>query len=200
MTKLYAVKIGRQPGIYMTWPEAEKQVKGFSGAQYKSFKSSDDAVAYMSDTAPAPVAPAFEAPIFVAPVNQAEIYTDGSYRMGSYTWAIVVVINGQVVHSDAGVGTNADAVVMNNVAGELAASMRAAQWAVKNNMTAVIIHDYEGVAAWAEGSWKAKNSFTQSYSNYMSGKPVTFKQIKGHSGNTFNDMADKLAKAKLPPM
>ncbi|RIB26388.1 hypothetical protein C2G38_2064978 [Gigaspora rosea] len=33
----YAVKIGRQPGIYLTWDECLAQVKGFSGSKYKKF-------------------------------------------------------------------------------------------------------------------------------------------------------------------
>lgn len=35
----YVVKIGRKPGIYNTWAEAEKYVTGYSGAKYKSFKT-----------------------------------------------------------------------------------------------------------------------------------------------------------------
>ncbi|GIY71529.1 ribonuclease H1 [Caerostris darwini] len=33
----YAVRIGRRPGIYMTWAECEAQVKGFPKASYKKF-------------------------------------------------------------------------------------------------------------------------------------------------------------------
>jgi ribonuclease HI len=43
MTKFYAVKSGRKPGIYRDWIECEKQVKGFRGAIYKSFKTLKDA-------------------------------------------------------------------------------------------------------------------------------------------------------------
>lgn len=43
MSKFYAVKVGRNPGIYTTWSECEAQVKGFSGAQYKSFPKKQDA-------------------------------------------------------------------------------------------------------------------------------------------------------------
>lgn len=43
MTKFYAVKSGRQPGIYHTWNDCERQVKGFQGARYKSFKTLEDA-------------------------------------------------------------------------------------------------------------------------------------------------------------
>lgn len=35
----YAVAKGRASGIFMTWPDCEAQVKGFSGARYKKFDS-----------------------------------------------------------------------------------------------------------------------------------------------------------------
>ncbi|WP_286149303.1 RNase H1/viroplasmin domain-containing protein, partial [Thomasclavelia cocleata] len=37
MAKFYAVKIGRKPGIYLTWDECKQQVDKFKGAVYKSF-------------------------------------------------------------------------------------------------------------------------------------------------------------------
>ena len=48
--KYYVVWRGRQPGIYTSWADAEKQVKGFGAAQYKSFDSRKEAeAAYRSD-------------------------------------------------------------------------------------------------------------------------------------------------------
>lgn len=41
--KYYAVKIGRTPGIYMTWDECKSQVDKFPGAIYKSFKTLEEA-------------------------------------------------------------------------------------------------------------------------------------------------------------
>jgi len=37
--KFYVVWKGRKPGIYISWAECEEQVKGFAGAEYKSFGS-----------------------------------------------------------------------------------------------------------------------------------------------------------------
>lgn len=37
--KYYVVWEGRQKGIFETWQECEKQIKGFKGAKYKSFNS-----------------------------------------------------------------------------------------------------------------------------------------------------------------
>jgi len=37
--KYYAVLKGRKTGIFDSWEQCEEQIKGFSGALYKSFKS-----------------------------------------------------------------------------------------------------------------------------------------------------------------
>jgi ribonuclease HI len=42
-TKFYTVWKGRKPGVYTTWAECETQVKGFKGAEFKSFASKDAA-------------------------------------------------------------------------------------------------------------------------------------------------------------
>jgi ribonuclease HI len=44
-TKYYVVWKGRKPGIYTSWAECEAQVKGYPGAEYKSFGSRDMAEA-----------------------------------------------------------------------------------------------------------------------------------------------------------
>jgi len=50
--KYYVVWKGRTPGIFASWVEAEKQIKGFAGAQYKSFGSLPEAeAAYRSEYA-----------------------------------------------------------------------------------------------------------------------------------------------------
>jgi len=41
--KYYVVWKGHKPGVYDTWPECQKQILGFAGAIYKSFKSERDA-------------------------------------------------------------------------------------------------------------------------------------------------------------
>lgn len=43
MAKFYVVWKGRKTGIFASWEECEAQVKGFTGAEYKSFNSRDAA-------------------------------------------------------------------------------------------------------------------------------------------------------------
>lgn len=45
--KFYAVQRGRTPGVYVSWADCEKQVKGFSGAVYKSFPTMAEAEEFM---------------------------------------------------------------------------------------------------------------------------------------------------------
>jgi len=51
--KYYVVWKGRKTGIFTSWPEAEAQVKGFTGAQYKSFASLDEAKRAFAEGYPA---------------------------------------------------------------------------------------------------------------------------------------------------
>lgn len=48
--KYYVVWKGRKTGIFSTWAECEKQVKGFVGAQYKAFEKEAEAeMAYLAN-------------------------------------------------------------------------------------------------------------------------------------------------------
>jgi ribonuclease HI len=50
--RFYAVKVGKKPGIYKSWPECQKAVDGFSGAVFKGFEFKSDAKAYMAEKKP----------------------------------------------------------------------------------------------------------------------------------------------------
>ncbi len=53
--KFYAVRRGRQIGVFTTWAECQRQTVGFSGADFKSFPSVEAAEAWI-DSAGEPVA------------------------------------------------------------------------------------------------------------------------------------------------
>ncbi len=61
----YAVRIGREPGIYRTWDECKAQVDGYAKAQYKGFGSLEEAEEYMgfvNTKKPAPPMPSSAKP------------------------------------------------------------------------------------------------------------------------------------------
>ena len=47
--KYYGVAVGRSSGIYTDWATAEKQVKGFAGAKFKSFPTKAEAEAWLEN-------------------------------------------------------------------------------------------------------------------------------------------------------
>ena len=45
--KFYAVRKGRETGVFNSWAECSRQINGFSGAEYKSFKTAAEAMDYV---------------------------------------------------------------------------------------------------------------------------------------------------------
>lgn len=46
--KYYAVRKGKETGIFTSWEECEEKVKGYSGAEYKKFSRKDLAEEYVN--------------------------------------------------------------------------------------------------------------------------------------------------------
>ncbi len=190
--KYYAVKIGRIPGIYTSWDECKKQVSGFSNAKYKSFESKEEADQYISENSD------------IMFKTEIEAYVDGSYSetLKKYAYGCVIIKDGQVIHKMSGNSANADFIEMRNVAGELQAAVQAVRWAINNKIKSIrIYHDYQGIASWANGEWKANKRGTQEYASFInncsSNIHIEFTKVKGHSGLKYNEMADNLARMGL---
>lgn len=198
----YAVKVGRNPGIYDKWKDAEPQVKGFKGAVYQKFKTLPEAEKFMFGTASEEANG--DKPLEKSKEDIFEIYVDGSYteeKPDCYASGIVVLKNGVVVKTFSNI-SQGPASKMRNVAGELSAACRAFKYCYEEGIGRVtIFYDYEGIAAWCTGEWKANNQYTQKYKAYYDEMSkyieISFEKVKGHSGNKFNNLADALAKRAL---
>lgn len=128
-----------------------------------------------------------------------EIYTDGSYKNGHSTksgWAFVVVHQGILIHEESGI-TAEDALSW-NIDGEAEAAWRAAEWCRYHGCNAIIYSDYIGIPKCAKGEWKAKSAPLKLLKAKVLGMDyIVWKWVKGHSGNEWNDRADRLAGAAL---
>jgi ribonuclease H-related protein len=194
--KFYGVKTGRSPGVYKTWAECQKQIIGYSGAMFKSFATEREAKDYVAG---ASLLSGVYSNAYQPPQKQFDVYVDGSFNGSNYGWAFAVFDKDAEVFHDSGVGENPEAIKIRNVAGELAATMRAIQWAATEGVSIIIHHDYTGIAAWAKGEWKAKGEFTQAYVRFV--QPhlhrIAFNKVAGHTGVTGNELVDQLAGAAL---
>lgn len=217
MKKYYAVKKGRRVGIYNTWNECKKQVDGYSGAKYKSFKNKEDALDFISITNEKqenPIKPVhYDSCKFIKEViidldipvtkrtQNLVVYVDGSNKQTDiYGFGVVCIDNGIDITHFYGYGYNNEMRMMRNVSGEMLGAINAVEYAVKHHYkTLKIYYDYYGIEKWVTGEWKAKNEFTQMYRDFMRNQPVdiSFEKVEAHTGVEFNELADKLAKKAI---
>ncbi len=201
--KYYAVRKGRIPGIYLTWNDCKAQTDGFSGAEYKSFMTRDQAVAYVEGEAAVEIETKTQNGIPVTDEKNAVAYVDGSYNnvTKEFSYGVVMFHNGEEKHFSEKVD-DIKMAEMRNVAGEIKGAECAMRYAIENNCeTLVIYHDYEGIAKWCTGAWKANKEGTIAYKEYYdqinSSLAIEFRKVKGHSGDRYNDVADRLAKSAI---
>lgn len=188
MAKYYAVKQGRNPGIYSSWDECKKQVEKYKGAIYKSFTSLDEAKNFIKEEKIE-----FDGGLIA--------YVDGSYNVKTkeYGFGCVLIEDQKVVKELYGRGNDENYGSMRNVAGEILGSVCAMEYALNNGYEGVCIYyDYEGIEKWANGLWKANKAGTQEYQekvkSYRQSLKIAFVKVLAHSGDFYNERADQLAK------
>lgn len=203
----YAVKNGRHPGVYSTWEECLNQVMGFSNAKYKKFSNVHDAVKFLKDENEEIITVNAEenTNFYNKEIENNEyiepfVFTDGSFIEGNnYYGSGVFIKNKERVYPYAFYGNNPEYIKSRNVAGELAAVMYALNKCIQLNYSEIhLYYDYVGIENWATGTWKCNKNLTKIYKSYYDkcskNIKVHFHHVKGHSGNEYNELVDKLAK------
>lgn len=190
--KYYAVKKGYNPGVYSTWKDCQSQVSGFSNALFKVFESYEDAEKYMEND-----------DVVKIPETEAIAYVDGSCSQSEniFSYGVVIFWKGEEHHFCKRY-VDSPLFEMRNVAGEIKGAQRAMRYCLNHGIKSITIyHDYEGISRWCTGDWEAKKDGTKKYRDYYNKASKTvdiyFVKVKGHSGDKYNDLADKLAKKGL---
>ncbi len=202
----YAVQKHPDPtkvGIYSSWTACEAVVKGVPGVIYKGFATEVEATAFLGkdgyDPKPKP------AEIKVPDTPYA--FVDGSYNpntgvagYGGFLYGPLRSDGTRVQMLVLGTVSDKEFCKQRNVAGEVAGATRAVELARERRYDDLtIIHDYMGIASWANGSWKAGNAYTQRYAASVldaraDGMQIRFVHAQAHTGIEGNEMADRLAK------
>lgn len=193
--KVYAVKKGRETGIFSTWEECKQKVHGFPGAQYKSFSTLKEAQDYLQGTINR------EMPE-ISPEEVCTAYVDGSFDQSrkAYSYGCILLYQGKRIEMSKAFFQGEDAD-MRNVAGELEGAMAAMAYCRDNEIPLLhLYYDYQGIESWATGEWKRNKPGTIRYKAFydsLDKLQVVFHKVKGHSGVELNEAVDKLAKAAL---
>lgn len=202
--KYYAVKVGMQRGIFRTWEECRINVSGYPGAEFKSFKRKADACAYLG------IEYVEDEPEDISGQKDGwkegdcvKIYVDGSYNSASKEFSYGMVVlgeNGEEKFNHK--FDDGELASMHNVAGEIKGAEAAMQYGVDHHLKEIeIYHDYEGIAKWCLGTWKANKEATKAYKAFYDEisqqMKIKFIKVTSHSNNKYNDMADQLAREAL---
>ena len=204
--KVYAVKKGRETGLFTDWDTCKKQVDGFPGAEYRSFTDPQDALAYLglANSGQTILTKSPTGDTSVSDDGRVRAYVDGSFDSATSAFAcgVVILIPGSEPVELSKSYEDEDAAVHRNVAGEVMGATLAINYCQEHGIDKVTIyHDYEGISKWANDEWKANHLLTQRYKQFVATSRATmtidFVKVKAHSGDKYNEIADKLAKKAL---
>jgi ribonuclease HI len=192
--KFYAVRAGKETGIFSSWEECKVLVYGFAGAEFKSFTNKQSAEHYMKYGRKCENENN-------APAEGIAAYVDGSFRDGVSSYGCVILKDGVVVEELS--GSDDSFPESRNIYGEVLGVQKAVEWGIANGHAAMAIYyDYSGIEKWATSDWRANSHVSRKYKAYMDKiserVTVSFKKVTAHSGDFFNERADKLARGALP--
>ena len=196
MPKYYAVRQGHATGIFETWAECQKVINGFSGAEYKSFPTREEALAYINGD-----------DIYIKQIDKdlsegfIVAYTDGSYNKDTneFSYGICIIDfdkNETLLCSKINYPPFAKSA---NISGEVYGVITALDWAVSNGYEKIkIYHDLLSISKWASGEYSATSDIAKFYvdklnTHYKGFIEYQFEKVKGHSNNPYNEKADHLA-------
>lgn len=181
-----------------TWDKAKTLIASCpKNALYKGFKTKDEAEAFIAN--PTYKKPEAEKPVYSDTPNNCTAYVDGSFNAVTGVWGSGVILfdnsdpDNRRISKDSGT----DYAEQRNVTGEIQAAMTAAEYAARHGYKEITIyHDYQGIASWVTGEWKANNEQTRLYRAAMLSCDIDIKfvKVKGHSGDELNEAVDRIAK------
>ena len=143
MSKYYAVKNGRNIGIFNTWDECLESTKGFPGAIFKSFNSEEEAKAFLEDK-----------DIYNEEISKyidegyAVAFSDGSFdeKLNRYSYGVVCIDRDMNETELYNFGNNPKYIDTRNIIGEILGVFNALDWVITNGYDKIkLFYDYEGL-------------------------------------------------------
>ena len=170
MKKLYAVRKGRIPGIYLKWEDCERQVKQYSRAEFKTFEYHDEsdyelvraiAQAYIDGQADDKIDSKgviydYDDYEKNEKVYQEDVvaFVDGSNKDGVTSYATIVYHNGMLEYFEAKV---IDDLGMNQAAGEYASAAAAIDYCVTQKYERMLlVFDHREIGLFCIGEHKPR--------------------------------------------
>lgn len=213
--KFYAIAVGRRPGIYEKWPDAQAQVSGFAGARFKGFASRAEAEAWLADPKGGcgPVRPKAgqrlqpEAAECAARPGEVIVYTDGGarYNPGPGGYGVVELCDGRRLERSGGFRftTNNRMELMACIVALRELSCRDRPVTLCSDSSYVVNGISKGWArSWRQNGWlkgdrqpAVNPDLWARLLDLTEELDVRFRWVRGHNGDPLNERCDELAVA-----
>ena len=197
--KYYAVRKGHKPGIYESLKTFNKQMKNFSGAEGRVFKTLKEAQEYIRKIDHT------TNPFKTLMPEAAVAYVDGSFndKIQACSYGCIIFhMSSKIVMSER--FYDKEMISITNIAGELAGALASMQWCIENDIKELhLYYDFSGIKEYCDGDCKTRSSFARKYKelyeSYITtnGLNVIFHKVKSHSGDVYNNEADRIARKAL---
>jgi ribonuclease H-related protein len=172
MSKYYAVKKGKVPGVYNSWSECQKQTTGFKGAVFKSFYTLKEAKE-------------FAEPIVLLEKYDAVVYTDGSFK-DNIAGGAAVIPDEKIVYYSSVPDTQT------NNRGELMGCLLAILY-TQGSLLIKTDSEYCINGMMNGYSDKENNDLISMIKEKSKGRVIHCTHVDAHTGVEFNEMADRYA-------
>ena len=189
--KYYAIKDDLNEEIVDSWDLCKEHLKNYTKPKYKSFKTKEEAEAFLNGE------------ILDDNITAPKAYIDGSFdsKTNAYSFGGVLIMDGKEYPYKKKFEPD-EYSSLRNVAGEIQGAGFIIAYAVKKGIKELhIFYDYLGIEKWFTHEWKANSKIAVDYqilADRVKDKiKVYFHKVKSHTNNHYNDYADKLAKEAL---
>ena len=189
--KYYAIKDDLNHEIVDSWDLCKEHLKNYTKPKYKSFKTKEEAEAFLNGE------------ILDDNITAPKAYIDGSYdsKTNAYSFGGVLIMDGKEYPYKKKFEPD-EYSSLRNVAGEIQGAGFIIAYAVKKGIKELhIFYDYLGIEKWFTHEWKANSKIAVDYQilgdRVKDRSKVYFHKVKSHTNNHYNDYADKLAKEAL---
>jgi ribonuclease HI len=211
--KYYAIAVGRKPGIYTNWPDAQAQVKGFPGAKFKGFGTKVAAQEWLENPvygtagSKRPRKPQSKYPKQDVQPQKDEItiYTDGGSinNPGPGGYGAVIIDDGEYREFTGGyrLTTNNRMELMGCIVALKNLPATDKPVALYSDSSYVVNGINKGWAVkWRQNGWLKSDKrpavnpdLWDALLNLIDKFNIRFNWVKGHAGNPMNERCDELA-------
>lgn len=163
MSKFYAVRKGLKVGVFNSWDDCKAVTQGYTGAEYKSFKTEEEANAYLNGSM---TANSYNNMIVPEPNKEdANLFTSSLYKDGIIYFGCVIQLSNKKLKFYGKIGYKADNI---GFAGELFSTSVGIQIAKDLGVQNInIFYNYDGVERWSKGEWQAKNDLSSHFVGFV---------------------------------